>query len=426
MMKGSMRVVLVFVVFILMASAGAVPVGDVISGQQGAPSGDLTFMDIPGLAFGQQVPEKGQSPGGSGGSPGPEWSFATGAPVRDVDISDDGRLIAVGSLGNKLYLFNWKGTKLWEKDIPIANAAWPRTTHSVAISDGGRYVAAGASNSLVYLFDKAGNKVWSINTGFPVTTVDIAHNGRFVVAGSHSSSRFNVFDIDGNTLWSGSVACTVRNVRMDHNGKWIAVGTHCLRLYLYENLDATGGDGGSQIWVAKLNDAFVNTDISADGQVIAAGVDDPGDNLWSHAYRFDSMKDGVPGWSAADGSPVWCFQEPDDFYAVSVSPDGNYIVLGGTPANSGLTDGESDLFYRDSNVAVQSWNTGVAQSSDVSLNGKYTVIGNGVNVHLCAKDDPTPLWSYATGGTVSSVGISKAGKVVVAGSEGGSVYVFYN
>ena len=36
----------------------------------------------------------------------PNWIFPTGADVISIDVSDDGQYIAVGSLGNKLYLLN--------------------------------------------------------------------------------------------------------------------------------------------------------------------------------------------------------------------------------------------------------------------------------------------------------------------------------
>jgi WD40 repeat protein len=338
----------------------------------------------------------------------PTWSFYTGAEVRDVDVSDDGNYVAVGSYKNKLYLFHKDGTKLWEKGIPVSNDQWPRTTHSVQISGDGNYIAAGDDNGVLHLYNRAGTELWSRDMGTSkVYSVAISNDGSYIA--SSSGGDVNCFSrLSGTPLWN-VVTDSVRNIEISDDGVWIAIGSLSADLYLYRN-DIFAG---TKIWEYGTEDNYVNIDMSADGQVVVVGEDDPGDDFGSNAYLFSSMRDGNPGWGPGDGTPVWIYQQPDDIYTVAVSRDGMFAVIGGTNSHfdpisgKNFPGGKTYLFETNSGIPLINWTTGTAASSDITSNGKYMVIGGyDRKVYLLDRDSLVPIWNYSTSGSVTSIAVS--------------------
>lgn len=69
--------------------------------------------------------------------------------------------------------------------------------------------------------------------------------------------------------------------------------------------------------------------------------------------------------------------------------------------------------------------SGGVSSVSISSDGNYIVVGGGDNmVYLFSRLSNTPLWNHETGGDVQSVSISSDGSYVVAGSDDGKIYFF--
>ena len=62
-------------------------------------------------------------------------------------------------------------------------------------------------------------------------------------------------------------------------------------------------------------------------------------------------------------------------------------------------------------------------SLDFSVDGEELAVGSD-KVYLFDKDGDTPLWSYTTGDSVKSIGISADGEDIAAGSYDDQVYLF--
>ena len=75
--------------------------------------------------------------------------YEVGDSINSVDISYDGKYIAVGSDDHYIYLFNNTGsTPLWKYDTL-------EEARTVSMSSNGQYITVGSYNGRVYLFHKS-------------------------------------------------------------------------------------------------------------------------------------------------------------------------------------------------------------------------------------------------------------------------------
>ncbi|MHA1799808.1 MAG: WD40 repeat domain-containing protein, partial [Candidatus Helarchaeota archaeon] len=130
---------------------------------------------------------------------------------------------------------------------------------------------------------------------------------------------------------------------------------------------------------------------------------------------------------------IWNYEEYG-FYDLSMSSDGNYIVV------DAATSGDLHLFNNTSGVPEWSYN-GIDPFSGsnrvaISGDGNYIACSDGSTyVRFFHRDNNTPLWSHALGGsTANKIGITDNGSyfIVVKGSyafqynSSGTTYMWYN
>jgi outer membrane protein assembly factor BamB len=326
------------------------------------------------------------------------WSYNTGADVASVAMSSDGAYIAVGSLGNKLYLFSRDGIELWEKNVPISSGyagGWMGTeSKTVAISAHGEYVIAGCTDNL-YVYKKDGTLQWS-HTG-KETCVGIAPNGTYIVSCNNADGTMHLFSSSSGTpLWTQSISAFW--VATSNLG-YVAASSHTT-VYLYNN-------AGTPVWSyhhSKWDSDFIRVDMSQDGLGVVAVNDDPSNYPGCVLCYWNHLKDGTLGWSSADSTPVWIYEPgggpgDTDFYSVAISGSGDYIATG--PSYG------SCIFSRTSNVPLQTFNFVTANSFALTLDGQYGACGNRQGeLYYFSKDSSTPLWSKTIGGMVHAVAIS--------------------
>jgi len=310
------------------------------------------------------------------------WSYYAGADVASVAVSSDGAYIAVGSLGNKLYLFTRRGAKLWEKTVPIAYGGMGNgeESKSVAISSHGEYIVAGCTDNL-YVYKKNGALHWS-HSG-EETCVGIAPNARYLVACNKYDGTIDFFSISSNTpLWTKSI--NARFVATSNPGNVIASTPSTAHMF---------NNAGTQLWGHTLDiGGIVRVDMPEDGLTAVVANDDPGD-VACYIWYFDLS--GLV-WKYTPCPPE------HDFYSVSISADGNIISMG--PGNIG-----GIYIYSRFGTALQtmpqsSW----VQSVDLTSDGRFGVWGDRTSgtVWFFSKDSSTPLWSKTVGGNVHAVAIS--------------------
>lgn len=316
------------------------------------------------------------------------WSYDTGADVASVAVSSDGVYIAVGSLGNKLYLFDRSGSKLWEKTVPIAygGSGNGEESKSVAISVFGEYIVAGCNDAL-YVYKKDGTLHWS-HAG-KETCAGISPDGNYIAA-CEIGGDVHLFSIASSTpLWTKAI-----------NALWVAtsnpgyvIASNSSEVCMFDN-------AGTQLWSYTLErGGFVRVDMPWDGLTAVAVNDDPGD-VACYVWYFNLT--GL----------VWKFTPcpPEhDFYSLAISSNGNIISMG--PGNiNGMY-----VFSHDG-VSLQNMSDlGWVQSVDLCYDGQFGAFGDhGGNVWYFSKDLSTPLWNKVIGGTVHTVAIAYPYSVTIA------------
>jgi hypothetical protein len=121
---------------------------------------------------------------------GSVFTYDTGAPVRSVSISRDGRWFVCG--GDRVYYF----------DRQIIVPKWPRSIGSslskVIISELGNFVIATSSNALYVLSGTDGEAIWNYTLAGPVT-IDFSRTGDRILAMINDTCRIFSVLTDGNT-----------------------------------------------------------------------------------------------------------------------------------------------------------------------------------------------------------------------------------
>jgi len=108
--------------------------------------------------------------------------------VRDVEVSQQGEYIAVGSSNKHLYLFN-RDEELWRKDVGSG-------VQGVGISPSGDRIAVGTTSGIVYLFDNNGDLIWEHDFEKFINDVAIMDQGVLV------ASRYVYYLTNGDVAWS--------------------------------------------------------------------------------------------------------------------------------------------------------------------------------------------------------------------------------
>lgn len=267
-----------------------------------------------------------------------EWTVSDLSPIECVAASRYGDYIAVGTV-DSLHLFTASGVQLWS--IPIGvTPRWLVEQSQVAISEYGNYIVAAHNDGTVRLYDLVGIELWSSN--FPAMSVAITWDGLHVVAGGPVGVAYYN---EGTNRWDPSDGITP---------VWTDPSFAALTVAISENTNfpiymVAGGDGNSlvklystgglnpNIWTyANPRGRLMSVDINSTGTDVIAGNDDPSNKLGAQLDLFKDTGDGVPGWSPADGTPVWTFVPPggsnqSDCRAVDFGswPSGVEFVSGG-------------------------------------------------------------------------------------------------
>lgn len=347
------------------------------------------------------------------------WTYSTQAPVVSVAMSERGEYVVAGSLNNGLFVFNAAGALLWSKPIPISESYdgsfMGSDSKTVGISADGSFIVA-ATTAGLYLYDNLGTQIWQYVGPSPIETcVRISPDGRYIVCSSYSNGEMHFFSHlrnglagwqagDGSPMWT-KTGIHAYWVAIDGCGRYVAASQD---LDLDLNMDIVlYNRAGTQIWSWESNrTGFMRIDMPWDGSGVVGANDDPSDFTGTQLVYFGDMKDGSPGWQAADGTPQWIFVPvPDagthDLYSVAISPDGKVIATGpSAPA--------SIYLLSKSGAPIQTIADGAVIALDLTFTGEYGVAGDRAgNIHFFTKTRNAILWSFATVGSINSVAIQK-------------------
>jgi hypothetical protein len=261
-----------------------------------------------------------------------------GDDVIAVDVSGNGRFI-VAATTSTLYLFDRVSTgnvvQRWTKALNVSESycgGWAgKESKSVSISASGAWIAVACTDAL-RVYTNAGALHWLSNGR--QTCVSISESGNYIAASDCYSGFVDFYKICNNVpLWTVNIDAYW--VMTSDEGYTFASSLNDI-VYLFDV-------SGLVIWTYAnprwFGGDFIRVDITRNGKSCVAANDDPDDCCGCDLVYWNHMKDGVPGWSAADGVPTWIYTpSPDvgtnDYYTVAISTDGDYCGAGGSGVNT--------------------------------------------------------------------------------------------
>lgn len=158
------------------------------------------------------------------------------------------------------------------------------------------------------------------------------------------------------------------------------------------------------LWNISVSEDFSAVDISSDGEYITA-IEEGTRNV----YLFNK----------SSPIPLWNYSIGGYGHSLAISSDGFYIVAGDI-------EGNLFLFHKASGIPL--WNftaSGGIRSVAISSNGSYiAVCTNSERVYLFSYNSSIPIWSYDTNRMMVGVAISSSGDTIVAMGRQDRLYAF--
>jgi len=304
-------------------------------------------------------------------------------------ISDNGKLIVVGSANNNLYLFEKSSsTPLWlyRMDDDILD---------VDMSANGQYIVAGADEDL-FLFEKTSSTpLWIYSTGSVIRNVGISSNGNYIMILTESHEICLFQKNSSSPLWNITQSFPGPYVlgEISNEGSYIVSVSNGV-IYLYN------ASNSAIIWQYDTGEPVISAlTISANGEYLAAGGQD------SKIHLFN--KTGP--------TPIQIYSTGASVRSISLSENGTYIA-------AGCADG---FYLFEISNSTEKWKfitLDDAYHVAISSNGEY-IIGGGVSysididyLYLFKKGTNTPEWIKQVGHRVETVDINSAGTVIAASS----------
>ena len=264
-----------------------------------------------------------------------------------------------------IYMFDVSnGEKLWS--YPTNSECWGSD-----ITSNGNYCAAGSHDQTTYLINSDdGTLKWSANSGGMNREVEFSNDNTLLLAGPAESSGTN-YDFalyrvaDGSIQKGFDYGDWLRNSRFTYDDSEFVVGMGGGQLAMYET------SSGDMLWEHFIGEFPLFLEIDDDKNVYATGK---GRTLFSYDKNGDIR---------------WSTRIPDHtLTSGTISTDGSYLVLGSVG---------SWIYYIDSDTGEIIWRTRQAVHSEkvdeeistvghnavsISKDGEYIAVGGGPANHL--------------------------------------------
>ncbi len=210
----------------------------------------------------------------------------------------------------------------------------------------------------------------------------------------------NQENIDNNRIepeWSYTDGGNTISTSVSSDGVYIA----CKTSY---NIHFFNKDSNVPLWSVNTGNNMGWVSVSADGSYVAASV-------WNQLRFYNGV-----------GTLLWSYSIDGFINCLSMSSDGEYIVIGGYDSHMVY------LFHKDSSTPVWTYlTTGEVWGVDISSNGNFIVSGGYYdhNLYLFQKDSSTPQWYYTSDAYFyEAVTVSPDGNYICAGDTNGVIYLF--
>lgn len=143
--------------------------------------------------------------------------------IIKVAVSPEGKYFAFQCLNGKVYLVSKYGFILWSKKLNNYG-------RGVDISSDGRFLAVGINNEIYYI-DKKGEIFWDYKLPDWVNIIKISQDAHYIFAGVKNGLLFCISD-DGNLKWKKQLKGKIENIKVSPERNNICVSTESGEIYL--------------------------------------------------------------------------------------------------------------------------------------------------------------------------------------------------
>ena len=187
-------------------------------------------------------------------------NYTTPAAVRDIAINANGTYIIAG-LTSHAILYNSSS------DVSLASYFIPAGTIRVDISNDGKYIAIGGDDSVIYMCNRTDTE-WYYTTGGNIYDVAFSGDGNYLAAGSLDYNVYYFRTESSTPLNSYTTIGYVQDVALSDNGDYYIAGGQGNNLYFFSNTSS------APMWSYTQLDDVRSVAMSGNGSVAAAGIQD--------------------------------------------------------------------------------------------------------------------------------------------------------
>lgn len=335
--------------------------------------------------------------------------------ISSIKVSADGKTIISSSN---------ETVKIWRKNNSLNSIlnSHRSIVSSVGISADGQTIISGSNDKTINLWNKNGSLLHTlIGHKNSINSVAVSANGQTIISGS-GDKTVKLWSKNGSLLTSITDAKeTIYDVGISGDGKTIIFNSE------HGNAKVQKQDGSDITMIKdkdNIKDELLSVAISADGQTIVSAMSkynssNPSDSLFENKGNKIPLKP-IKIWRR-DGTLIQTIaSDQDGVNSVAISADGQIII-------AGIENGNVKVWRRDGTLlktiaAHPNRVNGVAISAD----GQTIVSGAYDNLVKVWRQDGT-LIATLTGhqASITSVGISGDGKTIVSGSYDKTVRVWH-
>jgi WD40 repeat protein len=258
------------------------------------------------------------------------WTKSLADQSWAIDVASDGSYVACAMHAhgnNSCYLWDSEGNEVWKKNITSQST-------DIQFSPDNQHIATGPSQrnkSFVLYNALTGAEEWSYDTGFArVRQTAFTEDGQYVLIGP----PLHLFTLSGQLVWRRNEDAGLPYI--------ICTSTDRSRIFVPTKGDiASMYDGSGNLEWRKEHNVTTYGGMSADGSVVV--VLSHNGNLYCYNKEGElQWHRSVPGSGAGGGT---------GHDGLDITPDGQYIVVGGGDYNTVVYDSKGNVLWRHTGTA---------------------------------------------------------------------------
>ena len=359
-----------------------------------------------------------------------KWETSLFSPgVWEIAVTDawDRFAVALGKhpddgdaqeLPTSIPFIDGEGNILWTKSLD--DQSW-----SIDVASDGSYIACAThayADNYCYLWDAAGNEIWKKNIISQSTDINFSPNNQYIATGpSEGGMSFILYNtLTGAEEWSYDLGrVRVRQTAFSEDGQYVFLGPPLHLFTLSGQLVWSRNEDVGLPYIISPSSDMSRISVPIKGDCLSM-YDGDGNLKWRKEHRVTTF-----GGMSADGSVVavlshngtlFCYNKEGELQwyrwvpggggtghdGLDITPDGQYIIVGGGNYNTVLYDSDGNVLWRHTGTASIDgsehpyWHS--VMNVRISTDGEKIVSGYGISdPRLCyfekVEDETSPTIS---------------------------------